>query len=283
MNKKVLTIQDISCYGKCSITVALPVISSMGIETVILPTSILSTHTSGFTNYTYHDLASELTKITKHWESINLKFNCIYTGYIGKAFLVEKITDYINEIKDNNTLVVVDPVFADGGKIYPGMDLMYVEKVKQLSSVADLIIPNITEACYLANKPYLTVPYTKEEINDLAICLAKDLKVNNIMITGVKYEQNEIGVSYYNHQTGETKAVFTEEIPIMYHGTGDLFSSVIVGSLMQGLTIEEAMKVAAEFTKDCIKYTYQKIGNCYGVLFEENLPHLWNLLRNYQK
>lgn len=267
MIKKCITIQDISCYGKCSITVALPVISSMGIETVILPTAVLSTHTSGFENFTYHDLTNEFDKIMNHWEQYDLKFDSIYTGYIGKKELVLKIKQFIKDFKKPNVDVVIDPVFADNGKIYPGMDLEYVESVKDLVKEADYIIPNITEACYLADVKYFE-KYSKEDIYNLINKLSETTKVKNIILTGISYEENKLGAIYYNSETKKMFEYFNEEVPIRYHGTGDLFSSIFVGALLNGLSPEESMILSVDITKKCIELTYDDMKANYGVNFE---------------
>lgn len=267
MIKKCITIQDISCYGKCSITVALPVISSMGIETIILPTAVLSTHTSGFNNFTYHDLTNEFDKIKNHWKDYDLKFDSIYTGYIGKKELVFKIKDFIKEFKTQYNYVVIDPVFADHGKIYPGMDLEYVESVKELVKDADYIIPNITEACYLAGVEYFE-SYTRDDILNLINKLVSKLNVKNVILTGISYNDNQLGAVYYNTEKNEIFEYFNEEVPIKYHGTGDLFSSIFVGALLNDLTVKQSVKLAVDITKECIKVTYDELKDNYGVNFE---------------
>ena len=149
--KRILTIQDISCIGKCSLTVALPIISALGVETAILPTAVLSTHTM-FNNFTFHDLTDEIVPITKHWKEENLDFDIIYTGYLGSARQIDLVADLFDEFKTENNLTIVDPVMADNGKLYPGFDEAYATQMTSLCAKADIIIPNITEASYLTGK-----------------------------------------------------------------------------------------------------------------------------------
>ena len=151
-NKKILTIQDISCYGQCSITVALPILSAFGFETAILPSAILSTHTSGFKNFTVHDLSDEIPLIVNHWKNEGIKYDVLYSAYLGEVRHIDLVLNIKKELLKDNALFFVDPVMGDNGKLYPAFDMNYVEAMRRLVKEADIIIPNLTEACYLVNE-----------------------------------------------------------------------------------------------------------------------------------
>lgn len=264
---KVLTVQDISCYGQCSLTVALPVLSSQGIETAILPSAILSTHTSGFKNFTVFDLTSEMPKIINHWINEKIKFNALYTGYIGD----EKQFDYIINIKEklltDDGLFIVDPAMADNGKLYPALNESIIQGMKKISSIADLIIPNITEACFLTNNKYLET-YNEEYIDKLLNDLI-NLGSKKVVLTGVSYEEGKIGAVYYDGIN--KKQYFSTKISKSYHGTGDLFSSMLIANILNKKTIDESLKNSVEFIIDCIKETMDDENHNYGVKFEKIL------------
>lgn len=262
MSKKLLTIQDISCYGQCSITVALPVLSANGIETAILPSAILSTHTGGFKGFTVHDLTEEMPKIINHWVSEGIKFDCIYTGYIGDA----RQFDYILECKDKllkeDGLFVVDPAMADNGLMYYGLGKDIVNGMKKICSVADYIIPNITEACFLTDTPYENVD-TSSLLNKLYRLGAK-----NVILTGVS-KDNLLGASAFDGKNITTCLKVKEEK--CYHGTGDIFSSIIIANILNGKSMEETLDKATDFIIDSIKATKDDPTHNYGVKFEDVL------------
>ena len=163
MNKKVLTMQDISCYGQCSITVALPIISAWGYETAILPSAILSTHTSGFTNFTVHDLSNEIPKIINHWKNEGIKYDALYVGYLGEISHIDLVIQIKNELLNKDAIFVLDPVMGDNGKLYPAFNMDYVKAIRRLIKEADIILPNLTEACFLTDTPY------KEDYDEIYI------------------------------------------------------------------------------------------------------------------
>ena len=165
-DKRVLTIQDISCFGQCSLTVALPIISACGIETAVIPSAVLSTHTSGFTGFTCHDLAEDIPKIHAHWKEVGVKFNAIYTGYLGSAEMIADVTAIMQTLGTEDGINIVDPAMADDGVLYPAFDMAYVEEMKKLCAAADIILPNITEACMLTGMEFKTV-YDEAYIQEL--------------------------------------------------------------------------------------------------------------------
>ena len=270
--KRIVTIQDISCVGKCSLTVALPVISAMGVETAILPTAVLSTHTM-FSGFTCKDLTDQIVPIAEHWKKEKFAFDAIYTGYLGSFEQIGIVSKFFDEFKTDSNLIVVDPVMADNGKLYPAFDEAYAKENAKLCSKADLIVPNLTEASFLTGLPYKT-QYDRQYIIDMLSALAQ-LGPRYVALTGVSFEEGRIGVMGQNTETGEYFEYYTDHVPVSYHGTGDLFSSVAVGALTRGLGLSEAFKTACDYTKETIAYTYERKGaDTYGVDFEATLPEL---------
>ena len=263
---KILSIQDISCYGQCSLTVALPVLSCYGHETVILPSAILSTHTGGFTGFTVHDLTDEMPKIINHWKKEGIKFDAIYTGYIGDP----RQFDYILDIKENmlkeGGLFFVDPAMADHGKMYYGLGEKIVEGMKKLCKEADYILPNITEACFLTKTEYKEVQ--DEAFIKTLLTRLYNLTGKTVILTG--YEKGDkLGAISYDGKE-EVRVLKTRENP-SYHGTGDIFSSVIIGNILNGKNMEETLDDACTFIVESIKATKDDKEHGYGVKFEKVL------------
>ena len=204
MNKKILTIQDISCVGQCSITVALPIISAAGIETAILPSAVLSTHTAGpFGHFTFRDLTEDLPKINKHWNDINIKFDAIYTGYIGSKLQIDYILDIISKTLKDGAPLIVDPAMGDNGRLYTGFDEDFVSYMAKLCAKADVILPNLTEAAYLLKEECILANYDKEYIEGLVRRLA-GLGAKVVILTGVGFKENELGVCIYDFKEDKT-------------------------------------------------------------------------------
>ncbi len=271
--KKILTIQDISCVGQCSLTVALPIISAMSIEACILPSAVLSTHTGGFTGFTFRDLTEDLPNIKNHWLKENINFDGIYTGYIGSTKQINYIKDIIDSFKKEDQAIVVDPAMADHGKLYYGFDEAFVEEMKTLCGKADYIIPNITEACYLTNTPYFET-YSKEQIEALLVKLS-NLGCKYVVLTGISFEDGLLGAAMYDSINKEFKYYFNERVPLLFHGTGDIFASSFFGAVINGLDMFEACKVAVDFTLLAIKNTINDAKeHWYGVHFEKALYYL---------
>ena len=273
--KRVLTIQDISCLGKCSLTIALPVISALGSETVILPTAVLSTHTM-FRNFTCKDLSDQIEPITSHWKSENVEFDAIYTGYLGTISQIDQVRNIFREFRNDKNIIIVDPVMADNGKLYPAFDMNYVKKNTELCADADIIMPNITEAALMTGTEY------KEEYDEAYIkkLLAKlnELGARISILTGVSLEKGKTGVMGYDRSTGEYYKYQNRKIDASYHGTGDLFSSTCVGELMKGKDWRDAMRIAADYTAHTIEVTLDDPKEpWYGVNFETTLPDLMGM------
>lgn len=270
MSTKVLTIQDISCVGQCSLTVALPIISACGLETCILPSAVLSTHTGGFTGFTFRDLTEDIPAIAAHWKKEGIDFQAIYTGYLGSAKQIEYVMDIMNTLSAENCLHIVDPAMADNGKLYTGFDLDFVQEMKKLCYSADIILPNITEACYITDTEYVE-NYDRAYVD----ALVEKLKANGaktIILTGVSFKENCTGVLI--HENGETKIYEHKKIANGCHGTGDIYASAFTGAMMRGHNAYDSAKIAADYTVKCIENTQGDKDHWYGAKFESALPEL---------
>jgi pyridoxine kinase len=270
--KRILTIQDISCLGKCSTTVALPIISAMGVETVILPTAVLSTHTM-FKNFTVKDLTDELIPITEHWKQENFHFDAIYTGYLGSAEEIDIAKKIFDTFGGDDTKIIIDPVMADNGKLYPAFDENYAKLNAGLCGKADIIVPNITEACFMTDTEYKEV-YDEAYVKELLDKLTK-LGSKIVILTGVSLSDGNTGLYGYDTTTGQYFIYQNEHIDASFHGTGDIFASVFTGAITRGLSLEAAGALAADYTKDTIKVTLDNPEKpWYGVDFEATIPLL---------
>ena len=279
MNKKILTIQDISCVGQCSITVALPIISAAGIETAILPSAVLSTHTAGpFGHFTFRDLTEDLPKINKHWNDMNIKFDAIYTGYIGSKLQIDYILDIISTTLKDGAPLIVDPAMGDNGHLYTGFDEDFVSYMAKLCAKADVILPNLTEAAYLLKEECILANYDKEYIEGLVRRLA-GLGAKVVILTGVGFKENELGVCIYDSKEDKTSYYLHNKISQSFHGTGDVFSSSFVGAVLNGFDYYKAAQIAADFTRQSIALTIEdKDEHWYGVEFESVLPKYMQML-----
>ncbi len=279
--KRIVTVQDISCFGKCSITVALPLVSAMGVECAIIPTSILSTHTGGFKNFTFTDLNEDIPKIAKHWQEYDIKFDSIYTGYLGNEKQINYVIDFISKFRGENTLVFVDPAMADKGKLYAGFDKEFPSHMARLCAIADIIVPNITEASFLLDIPY-TEEYDEEYIKDVCKRLSA-LGAKKVILTGIHFGNETQGAYFYDSESGKTYYYCRETIDAAFHGTGDTFSSVLCAALTKGYTYENAIKIAVDFTVLCIEKTLpDRINHSYGTKFEECIPELVDMMRGLE-
>lgn len=270
--KRILSIQDISCVGQCSLTVALPIISACGIEASILPTAILSTHTGGFKNFTFLDLTSELEKIKRHWLDEKITFDGIYTGYMGSKEQIDIVKGIIKDFKKPGDIILVDPAMADNKKLYYGFDKAFVKEMKSLVEVSDYTCPNLTEASFILDKECKDV-YTKEDVESILKELSS-LGPKKVILTGVSFEDDKLGVAMYDKDLNKIDYYFTEKIDKSFHGTGDIWASAFYGSLIKGKSMYDACKLACDFTVQAIKYTYDDDAHWYGVHFEEALDML---------
>lgn len=270
--KRIVTIQDISCVGKCSLTVALPIISAMGVEAAILPTAVLSTHTM-FSNFTFKDLADQIEPIAAHWKKEDIKFDAVYTGYLGSFEQIDLMKNFFDQFNTEDNLLFVDPAMADNGKLYPAFDEAFAKHMATLCAKADIIVPNITEACFMTGMEYKT-EYDESYVKDLLVKLSA-LGAKISILTGVSFAEGKTGVMGYDKATGEFSYYEHDKLPVSYHGTGDIFSSTCVGAMMNGMDWKEAVKVAADYTAECIRLTLEDPAKpWYGVNFEQAIPYL---------
>jgi len=277
--KKILTIQDISCYGQCSITVALPIISAFGIETAVLPSAVLSTHTAGFSGYTFRDLTEDLPDIQKHWEKEGIYFDAIYTGYIGSIKQLDYIKDIIDSRLKPDGIVFVDPAMADYGEFYYGFDQEFADKMGELCKLGDYILPNTTEACYLLHKEWKP-DFSKEEMEEIAKDLSEFTK-KHVILKGDNHKEGQLGMLVSDKEDSDIQFVYNDKIDHLSHGTGDVFASAFVGSSMLGKSPTSSAKIAGEFTKKAIEKTIDDPNHNYGVKFERVIPEIYELLNTY--
>ena len=271
---KILTIQDVSCYGQCSLTVALPILSAMGIETAIIPSAVLSTHTGGFSGYTFRDLTEDLPQISAHWKKENIAFDAFYTGYVGSKKQLHYIKDIVDTNRKADRLFVVDPVMADNGKLYYGFDEAFAAEMATFVRGADVILPNLTEAAFLLKEPYVGEGYDKSYIETLVRRLSA-LSEGNVVLTGVSFDKTKLGVAAYHRGTDSVHYYFENRIEGSFHGTGDVYASAFVGGLLRGFSLEEAAELAVDFTVQAIRSTLpDRKEHWYGVKFEQALPYL---------
>ncbi len=271
---KILTIQDISCVGQCSLTVALPILSAAGLETCILPSAVLSTHTAGFSGFTVRDLTEDIPAIAAHWRKEKIAFDAVYTGYLGSTEQIAYVQDIFDTLLKEGGLTIVDPAMADNGKLYPAFDGAYVEAMKTLAFDADIILPNITEACFLTGMEF------RESYDEAYITALLDRMTaagaKTIVLTGVGYAPDKTGVVV--REGGVTRYYEHRKIAKGCHGTGDVYASAFVGALENGLSAYDAAVLAADYTVKCIELTQGDPDHWYGVKFELALPELIRML-----
>ncbi|GGK18349.1 pyridoxamine kinase [Parabacteroides faecis] len=270
--KRVAAIHDISGFGKCSLTVALPILSAAGIETSALPTAILSTHTGGISGYTYRDLTDDMHPIMQHWKSLGIPFDAIYTGYLGSFEQLDIVKEFFDTFRRNGNLILVDPVMGDNGELYTSFTRQFAAGMRALCQKADIIVPNLTEAALLLDEPYQPGPYTHAYIESMLHKLA-DLGPKQVVLTGVYFKDDELGAATYDRTTNAVDYAFTKKVPGYYHGTGDVFASALLAALLNGFTLIGAAAIAVHFTAESIRRTYEaKTDYRFGVNFEESFP-----------
>ncbi|MBR5972282.1 MAG: pyridoxamine kinase [Paludibacteraceae bacterium] len=280
--KRIVTIQDVSCVGKCSLTVALPIISAMGVETAIIPTAVLSTHTM-FNGFTFRDLTSDITPICEHWKKEKFQFSAIYTGYLGSFEQLDLMKKLINDFGGKDTLTIVDPCMADNGKLYPGFTQEFAFAMKDLCSKADIIVPNMTEASFMLGIPYKANGYDLQYVKDLLMQLA-NIGAKKVVLKGIVFDETQpevgdvkgkIGIIAYDKESDTFSWYFHEKMNQSFHGTGDIFASVFTGAMVRGKSFKESYSLAANFVVESIKATLAHDDhNTYGVDFETAIPYL---------
>ncbi|MBR3173229.1 MAG: pyridoxamine kinase [Eubacterium sp.] len=276
--KRVMSIQDISCVGKCSLTVALPIISAMGLECSIVPTAVLSTHTQ-FSDFTFRDLTDDMEPIKEHWKKEDFKFDAIYTGYLGSKRQIDIVADYFDTFRRDDNVIIMDPAMADNGQLYAGFDEVFAKEMSKLCGKADIILPNISEASLMLGVKYPGEDASVDEVKDLLLKLAK-FGPKHAVITGVELEDGKFGFMGYDTEKKEFYSYGNEKVDMKSHGTGDVFASTFTGALMNDKSVYEALKIAADFTRASILNTYNDPDSVdYGVNFENEIPFLVDLIK----
>ena len=258
-------------------TAAIPIISAAGIETAAMPTAVLSTHTGDLTGFTYRDLTGDLRPFAAHWKSLGIRFDGIYSGFLGSTEQVEIVSSFIDDFKGGGTVVLVDPAMADGGIMYTTFDSGFAKEMTSLCKKADIIVPNITEAFFLLGEEYIEPPYSKEFIEALANRLLR-LGPPMVVLTGVSFDDDKIGCAVF--QKGKEPFYrFSEKYSGTYYGTGDIFASALLGAYLRGKSIFESAEIALDFTCAAIKRTFEaKTDTRLGVNFEQGLGDYINRL-----
>ncbi len=276
--KRVVSVQDISCIGKCSLTVALPIISAAGVETAVLPTAVLSTHTAFSGGFTFRDLTDDLEPIAEHWKKEKFGFDAIYTGYLGSFEQLKIVSKFFDDFKDKDTMIITDPAMADNGELYKGFTEEFAKSMAGLCARADVVLPNLTEACFMLGKEYIAKDYTKEYIQDILRELSQ-LGPRYAVLTGMSFEEDKLGAMCYDREEDKFFEYYNEKVPVSFHGTGDVFASAFTGAVMNDMSVFDSLKVAVDYTLECIKKTVADENyNWYGVNFEEAIPKYVKLL-----
>ena len=269
--KRILTIQDVSCVGQCSMTVALPILSACGHETCILPTALLSTPTGGFGKPAVAHMDDILDAMWQHWKENNITFDAILVGYLGSTAAIATTEKILEELLAPGGVSIVDPAMADHGKLYSGFDTEYARAMEGLCRRADIILPNITEAAMFAGEPF------REELDEEYVRnLLKKLNHSQVILTGVGYREGETGAALW--EEGKLSHYFHPKLGGSYHGTGDMFAACFAGAMMQGKTNLESVQIAVDFVGKAIENTQRSPAHWYGVKFETALPELIRML-----
>ncbi|SDG68374.1 pyridoxamine kinase [Desulfosporosinus hippei] len=272
--KRIAAIHDISCVGRCSLTVALPILSAAGFDTSVLPTAILSTHTGGFEGFTYRDLTEDIKPISDHWQSLNIQFDALYSGFLGSFEQIDLVADLFDTFRTDNTLVMVDPVMADNGVLYSIYSPEMAKGMAKLCAKADIIVPNLTEAAFLLDEEYIGENYSQEYIETTLKKLAA-LGAKKVVLSGVSFEGEKLGAASYDSETGSISYAFNDKIDGYFHGTGDVFGSALLSALLNNFTLAEATQIAVDYTQMCISLTQEaELEKRYGVCFERAIPDL---------
>lgn len=264
---RVLAINDLSCIGKCSLSVTLPVLSACGITCDVLPTAILSTHTGGFTGYTFRDLTDDISGILQHWKTLNVRFDYVYSGYLGSIQQIQLVSHIHKEFLAPNGKFIVDPVMGDSGKLYDGFTTEFVDQMRKLCKEADYILPNLTEACYLANVPF---PSNGNNFNTTALLEKLQTICPRPIVTGITNGRT-ISVASVDAEN-RVKEYSHENVDGFFCGAGDVFASAFVGCLARGKTEETSIRLASDFTALSIIRSAKEVSDKrYGLNFEREL------------
>jgi len=276
--KRVCAVHDISCVGRCSLTVALPILSAAGVDCGILPTAVLSTHTGGFEGFTYRDLTADIQPISAHWQKLGLEFDAMYSGFLGSFEQIDLVGELFDTYRHPNSIILVDPVMADEGKLYSIYSPEMAQGMAKLCGKADIIIPNITEACFMVGEEYKTGPYDKAYIENLLKKLA-GLGPKKIVLTGVHFDDKNLGAAVYDADQDSIDYVMSSKVDGHFHGTGDVFGSALLSGLLNGKDLSQSAQIACDYVYEAINITLDlNQERRYGVAFELALPSLMKKL-----
>jgi len=252
--KRVAAIHDISGFGRCSLGVVIPILSCMGAQVCSAPTAVLSTHTGGFEGFTFTDMTPSLPSYFAHWRSLDIAFDCVYSGFLGSQQQIDIIINFIDTT--NCPMVVIDPVFADDGKLYSTLDASFIEHMRRLIAHANVITPNMTEAAFLLDEP-LSDALSPSIAKDWLMRLGGMISPHGaVALTGLRLADGIYGVGIYNQTNGKFWVANCDYIPVMYPGTGDIFASVMIGAMLGGLNPPQAAAKACAFVQTAIRATY---------------------------
>ncbi|MBI4858274.1 MAG: pyridoxamine kinase [Acetobacterium sp.] len=272
--KRVAAIHDISCVGRCSLTVALPIISAAGFDTSVLPTAVLSTHTGGFENFTYRDLTADIRPISDHWQSLNLEFDALYSGFLGSFEQIDLVATLFDTFQTEKTLILVDPVMADHGELYSIYTQEMAKGMTKLCAKADIIVPNLTEAAFLLDEPYVGENYDQNYVEELLIKLSQ-LGSKKVVLTGISFDDSKLGAATYDADANTFDYAFNDRISDFFHGTGDIFGSTLLSALLNDFSLKDSSQIAVDYTRECIIKTVElNQEKRYGVCFERAIPYL---------
>jgi len=271
--KRVAAIHDISGVGKCSLSVALPIISAAGVECAVLPTAVLSTHTGGFADYTFRDLTGDMLAVAGHWKREGIGFDALYSGYLGSLAQIDIVREIFAMFRTQKTLVLVDPVMADNGKLYSRFSMDHAREMARLCAHADIIVPNRSEAAFMLGREYRGGAMTEPETRELLFALGQ-LGARNIVLTGVCFGDDDLGAACLDRETGQMDYVMDKRIAGSYHGSGDVFGSFLMAALMRGQDIVAATRLAVDYTCAAIRLTVaagteSRMGLCFEPLLAE--------------
>lgn len=277
--KRIASIQDFSCIGSCSQTIALPVLSAMGVECAALPTALLSAHTA-FDGFVSLDLTPQLPAIMAHWRAMHLRFDAVYTGYLASAEQVGLVGALLDDMDERPALTLIDPVMGDNGALYAGFSDAFPQAMRALCGRADVLTPNVTEACLLTGTAYSPVQDAAQTRRLLERLL--ELGCRAAVLTGLRVDGDMAVAALQRDGTGTL--VRTSYIPEVFHGTGDLFASTCAGALVQGASLERAVRLAADYVALTLRRTVQAPDRrWYGVNFQETLPELMARWQNIKE
>jgi len=273
MQKRALAIHDVSCEGRCSLTVALPVLASCGIHTAALPTALLSTHTGEFTGYSCLDLTEEMGRILGHWATLPLAFDGLYSGFLGSFEQINLVGDVLHAYRREGGLTLVDPVMADHGRLYATYTKEMAGGMGELCHLADVIVPNMTEACILLGRPYVEHP-GEDEVKEMLEALAAKFSCGQVIVTGVR-KDGQLGAAGFSAADGSFTFAGAPQLPHVFYGTGDVFASALFAAMLLGKSTGEAAQIAVNFTHEAMVHTVENgLPLNYGVAFEQAIPGL---------